>query len=306
MADHNPQSGMRKAKPRFRFAPSPNGRLHLGHAYSALFTEQAARDAGGELLLRIEDIDQTRTKPEFIEGILEDMDWLGIRFSDEVRYQSNHFSDYQRALDRLDKMGLLYPCPASRKDIEIEITGKQEDREWPRDPDGALLYPGIWRDRTSSEYEKLRNSGQPVTIRLHIAKAIGEIERLGALPLSFREDGIGPNGESGRVILDPAIWGDVVLARKETPTSYHLSVVADDADQGITHITRGQDLFYATIIHRLLQVLLELPEPIYCHHRLIRADDTRKLSKNVGDTSLDFLRKAGVSAEEIRCDLGFS
>ncbi len=294
-----------KAKARFRFAPSPNGRLHLGHAYSALFTEQAARDANGDLLLRIEDIDQTRTRPEYIDGILEDMDWLGIRFTPDVRRQSNHFDDYQNALEHLEELGLLYPCPATRRQIETHITGKTGSTEWPRDPDGAPLYPGIWRDRGADEYAKLRDGGQPAAIRLHMTKALAELDRRGALPLSFREDGVGPGGETGRVGIDPAIWGDVVLARKETPTSYHLSVVVDDADQGITHVTRGQDLFYATIIHRLLQVLLDLPEPVYRHHRLIRTDGARKLSKSANDVSLESLRKSGTNAAEIRHDLGF-
>jgi glutamyl-Q tRNA(Asp) synthetase len=295
-----------KAKARFRFAPSPNGRLHLGHAYSALFAEQAARDAGGDLLLRIEDIDKTRTRPEFVDGILEDMDWLGIRFANDVRRQSNHFSDYRDALARLETLGLLYPCPATRKDIEADIATRPNSADWPRDPDGALLYPGIWRDRDPDEYEKLRGSSQPVAIRLHMTKALAELDRRGALPLSFCEDGSGPGGETGQVVLDPAIWGDVVLARKDTPTSYHLSVVVDDADQGISHVTRGEDLFYATIIHRLLQVLLDLPEPAYRHHRLIRAKDTRKLSKSAGDTSLESLRNSGVSASTIRRNLGLS
>ncbi len=295
-----------KSKARFRFAPSPNGRLHLGHAYSALFTEQAARDAGGALLLRIEDIDQTRTRPEFIDGILDDIDWLGIRFGMNVRRQSDHFGDYGDALARLEQLGLLYPCPATRGEIEADIVAKSGGTVWPRDPDGAPLYPGIWRDRDAGEYEKLRNGGQPVAIRLHMTKALAELNSRNALPLSFHEAGAGPDKETGRVSLDPAIWGDVVLARKETPTSYHLSVIVDDADQGITHVTRGQDLFYATVIHRLLQVLLDLPEPAYRHHRLICADDTRKLSKSAGDSSLKSLRESGVSAAKIRRDLGFS
>ena len=309
MADLIPQSGTRKAKPRFRFAPSPNGRLHLGHAYSALFAEQAALKAGGELLLRIEDIDQTRTKPEFVDGILEDMDWLGIRFAPNLRRQSDHFSDYRSALDRLDKMGLLYPCPATRREIEADIAGRvaggKVDGEWPRDPDGAQLYPGTWRDRNPGEYEKLHDSKKPVALRLHMARTIAEFERRNILPISFKEEGTGPSGETGQVSLDPAIWGDVVLARKETPTSYHLSVVVDDADQGITHITRGHDLFYATAIHRLLQILLDLPKPVYCHHHLIRANDTRKLSKSASDTSLASLRNAGIGSREIRRALGF-
>ncbi len=295
-----------KAKARFRFAPSPNGRLHLGHAYSALFAERAARDAGGDLLLRIEDIDQTRTRPEFVDGILEDMDWLGIRFAGGGRRQSDHFGDYGDALARLEAMGLLYPCPATRKQIEADIAARPNSADWPRDPDGAPLYPGTWRDRDPGEYTALRGSGQPVATRLDMAKALAELDRCGAPPLSFCETGVGPGGETGRVVLDPAIWGDVVLARKDTPASYHLSVVADDADQGITHVTRGQDLFYATIIHRLLQVLLKLAEPTYCHHQLIRAGDTRKLSKSAGDTSLESLRNSGVNAATIRHNLGFS
>ena len=305
MTDHNPQSNIRKAKPRFRFAPSPNGLLHLGHAYSALFTEQAAQQADGELLLRIEDIDPSRTRPEFIDGILQDMEWLGIKFAPEIRKQSDHFSDYADALQKLDQMGLLYPCTATRKQIETEIANGKDSQNWPSDPDGAQLYPGIWRGHSRCDYEKLRAGNQPFAARLHMTNALTELERRNALPLSAHEDGTGPDGETGRVILKPKIWGDVILARKETPTSYHLSVVVDDANQGITHVTRGQDLFYATAIHRLLQVLLDLPEPNYCHHRLVRANDARKLSKSSGDTSLDYLRNTGVSAEEIRHSLGF-
>ncbi|MBL4758927.1 MAG: tRNA glutamyl-Q(34) synthetase GluQRS [Rhizobiales bacterium] len=305
MANHNPQNPGDKASLRFRFAPSPNGWLHLGHAYSALFTQRAARAAGAELLLRIEDIDQTRSRPEFSNGIREDMDWLGIHFAPDVRIQSNHFADYEKALDQLADLGILYTCAATRKQIDAEISTRKNPDNWPRDPDGSPLYPGIWRDRSDDNYARLMKSGVPVAIRLDMTKAVALLKTRNAFPLTFEEQGIGPDGQTGQVQLDPQIWGDVVLARKDTPTSYHLSVVVDDADQGITHITRGQDLFFATAIHRLLQILLDFPEPVYCHHRLIRAGDDRKLSKSAMDASLKSLRQSGTSADEVRHMLGF-
>ncbi len=305
MANHNPQNPGDKATFRFRFAPSPNGWLHLGHAYSALFTERAARAAGAELLLRIEDIDQTRSRQEYYDGIREDMNWLGINFAPNIRFQSNHFADYKKALDQLAGLGILYPCAATRKDIDAEISRKATPDTWPRDPDGGPLYPGIWRDRSDADYARLTESGVPLAIRLDMAKAVALYKNRNTFPLTFEEQGTGPDGQSGKIQPDPQIWGDVVLVRKDTPTSYHLSVVVDDADQGITHITRGQDLFHATAIHRLLQILLELPEPVYCHHRLIRAGDDRKLSKSAMDASLKSLRQSGTSAEEVRHMLGF-
>lgn len=302
MTNSNHQSPEDKAIPRFRFAPSPNGRLHLGHAYSALYCERAAMNAGGELLLRIEDIDTGRTRPEFVDGILEDMDWLGIAFQPEIRRQSDHFADYQKHLRTLDRMGLVYPCAATRSEISAAIAGRDG---WLRDPDGSPLYPGLWRNKSKAERDALLSSGEPVAWRLDMAKAIAKLGDWSGKPLTFIETGTGPDNETGDVETRPEIWGDVVLARKDTPTSYHLSVVADDADQNITHVTRGQDLFYATSIHRLLQELLNLPAPKYDHHKLIRDEDQRKLSKSAGDTSLETLRKSGATAADIRKSLRF-
>jgi glutamyl-Q tRNA(Asp) synthetase len=281
-------------RPVFRFAPSPNGELHLGHAYSALFTRAAARAAGGRFLLRIEDIDLTRRRPEFEARIYEDLRWLGVRWEQPVRRQSEHFADYQSAMDKLDAMGVLYPCFASRKQIAEAARGAGAAF----DPDGAPLYPGLFRDAPQAETERRKAAGEPCAIRLDVRKAmLAAGEKLGGAPLAFRE--IGDGGGETIHMAEPGRWGDVVLARKETPASYHLAVVVDDALQGVTCVTRGQDLFAATDMHRLLQVLLDLPEPTYRHHRLVVGEDGRKLSKSRKDTSLRSLRAAGRTPEEI-------
>lgn len=273
-------------QPVFRFAPSPNGELHLGHAYSALFTERAARAAGGLFLLRIEDIDWTRCRPEFAAGIFEDLAWLGLNWPEPVRFQSRHLDDYAAALGRLRGEGLLYPCFCSRKDI-ASTAG-------PFDPDGNVLYAGACRTLSASEVEERIATGAPFSLRLDMDKACRRASRL-----FFDEE------KQGKVEADPRRWGDVVLARKDIGTSYHLSVVVDDAIQGITHVTRGRDLFKATHIHRLLQALLGLPAPRYHHHRLITTSLGRKLAKSLSDPSLRMLRKSGLTAAEVRRQLGF-
>ncbi|MEM7428143.1 MAG: tRNA glutamyl-Q(34) synthetase GluQRS [Pseudomonadota bacterium] len=284
--------------PVFRFAPSPNGRLHLGHAYSALFTADAAAKAGGRFLLRLEDIDLPRCRAEFIDGILEDLDWLGLNWEEPVRKQSAHFDAYKRALGVLEDMGVLYPCYATRSEIRQAIEAKPGH---PRDPDGSPLYPGLWRDEGPDPDED-----RPFALRINHALAIRlACEKLGKRP-TFEETGTGPQGQTGTLAVTPEIWGDVVLGRKDIGTSYHMAVVVDDALQGVTHVTRGQDLFAATHIHRVLQILLDLPEPIYRHHPLINDDAGRKLSKSAGDESLQALREAGISAARIREELGFS
>jgi len=283
-------------RPVFRFAPSPNGRLHLGHAYSALFTQAAARHAGGEMLLRIEDIDTVRSREELVDGILEDLDWLGLRYDGEVRRQSEHFDDYRAAAERLNALGVLYPCPATRAEIRNAI----DEENHPRDPDGSPIYPGLYRGKETS------GDNTDHAMRLNHVLAIQfAMHKYGRIA-TFTESLAGPQGETGLVQVRPELWGDVVIVRKDTPTSYNLSVVVDDALQGVTHVTRGQDLFYATHVHRVLQVLLELPEPVYCHHKLINDDTGRKLSKSAGDRSLKSLREAGISAEQVREELGFS
>lgn len=284
------------ARPVFRFAPSPNGLLHLGHAFSALTTARAARDAGGRFLLRIEDIDLARTREAYIAAILDDLAWLGLSWEEPVRRQSRHFADYRAALARLGELGLTYPCFASRGEIAAACAPDAA-----RDPDAALFYPGLWRGAAPEHVEEKQKEGVPFALRLDVAKALTVIMRRGE-KLAFTELWHEPTGQ---IAADPARWGDVVIARKDVPTSFHLAVTLDDAIQGVTHVTRGADLYQATHIHRLLQALLDLPVPLYGHHRLIRDEEGRKLSKSARDTSLRALREDGMSAAEIRRRLGF-
>ena len=271
-----------------RFAPSPTGFLHLGHVRSALVNRDCAARLGGHVLLRIEDIDPTRSRAEPVAAIEEDLAWLGFKWPEPVRLQSLHMRDYRAAAQRLLDMELLYPCFATRADIEAAADPAL------RDPDGAPLYPGMWRGRMALDVEAHRNTGAPFAMRLDMA---GALERIGGRSLTFREwDG----GERVDVIeARPERWGDLVLVRKEVPTSYHLSVVVDDALQGVTHVVRGRDLYAATDVHRLLQTLLDLPEPIYHHHALLLDASGRKLSKSAGDTSIRSLRAAGVMPEQV-------
>jgi glutamyl-Q tRNA(Asp) synthetase len=287
--------------PVFRFAPSPNGYLHLGHALSALLNADMARAAGGRLLLRIEDIDAARCRPEYEQAIYQDLAWLGIAWETPVRRQSDHFDDYRAALAQLERQGLVYPSFESRAEIARMVADRERRRAWPRDPDGAPLYPGDARSMPAAERARRIADGEPYALRLDMAAAVA---RAGAL--SWTETGSGPAGESGTVAADPRLWGDVVLARKETPTSYHLSVVVDDARQGVTQVVRGQDLFWSTGVHRLLQALLGLPTPGYHHHRLILDRDGRKLSKSTDATGLRALREAGIGAAEVRRRVGLA
>jgi len=284
-------------KPVFRFAPSPNGELHLGHARSALLNQRLARESGGRMLLRIEDIDLTRCTPEFEEGIYRDLDWLGVEWETPVRRQSEHFDDYRAALDRLKAMGLVYPSFMSRGEVRDHIAARSDAKSpWPRDPDGAPLYPGA--DRQLSRRERARRiaSRAPHAWRLDMGKVAMALKK----PMTWQEDGRGPLGETGTVPARPGIWGDVIVARSDIAASYHLAVTVDDALQDVTHIVRGQDLFHATAVHRLLQELLGLPAPAYRHHALIAGPDGRKLSKSLGDTGIRALRETGHSAEEVR------
>ncbi|MGY4629231.1 tRNA glutamyl-Q(34) synthetase GluQRS [Bradyrhizobium sp. USDA 4486] len=281
--------------PVFRFAPSPNGLLHLGHAYSALLNFDRAREAGGRLLLRIEDIDATRCRPEFEAAIYEDLAWLGISWETPVRRQSEHLADYRAALDKLTALGLVYPAFESRGEIAKLVAEREADGPWPRDPDGAPLYPRDAKSLPADERVWLIASGTPYALRLDMAAACRH-----ASGLSWNELGEGPGGERGTVPARPETWGDVILARKETPTSYHLSVVVDDALQGVSEVVRGRDLFHATSVHRLLQLLLDLPEPAYRHHSLIRDAAGRKLSKSDRSTGLRELRAAGMTSAGIR------
>jgi glutamyl-Q tRNA(Asp) synthetase len=284
-------------QPVFRFAPSPNGELHLGHAFSALTDFALCRAAGGRFLLRIEDIDPARCRPEFEAAIYVDLAWLGLTWEAPVRRQSEHMDDYAAALAALTRMGLVYPAFQSRS----AIAARAADPLWPRDPDGAPLYPGDDRNLPASEAEARIAAGAPYALRLKMAAAAAI-----AGPLHWIEEGAGPDGETGNVAARPERWGDVILARRETPTSYHLSVVVDDAGQGVTHVVRGCDLFHATAVHVLLQKLLGLPSPAYFHHRLITDPEGRKLAKSARDTSLRSLRESGLTPSDIRRLVGLS
>ncbi len=285
--------------PVFRFAPSPNGYLHLGHALSALLNAGMAAASGGRLLLRIEDIDTTRCRPEYEAAIDEDLAWLGLAWEKPVRRQSEHFDDYRAALGRLDAMGLVYPSFESRAEIAALVTARDSQASWPRDQDGAPLYPGTAKTMPPAERARLMVSRAPYALRLDMTAALA---RVGAL--TWLETGAGPAGETGAIAADPARWGDVILARKDTPTSYHLAVVVDDAAQGVTDVVRGQDLFHATSVHRLLQALLGLTAPRYHHHRLVRDADGHKLSKSTRATGLRELRAQGLTPTDIRRRLG--
>ena len=285
--------------PVFRFAPSPNGHLHLGHAYSALLNFDMARAASGRLLLRIEDIDATRCRPEYEAAIYEDLAWLGIEWDEPVRRQSEHLDEYRAALDRLAAMKLTFPSFESRAEIAHLVADRESHAREPRDPDGAPLYPGTARLMSEADRMARLATGAPYAIRLDITAA-----QDWAGPLRWIETGAGPGGESGEVAAEPAIWGDMILGRKDTPTSYHLSVVIDDALHGVTHVVRGQDLFWSTAVHRLLQSLLELPEPAYHHHRLILDEAGRKLAKSTHATGLRELRARGVTPADIRRQVG--
>ena len=279
------------APPVFRFAPSPNGELHLGHAYSALVDFALCREAGGRFLLRIEDIDPARCRPEYEAGIYRDLAWLGLAWEEPLRRQSEHMDAYRAALRRLTEMGLVYPSFMSR----AEIAAATRDPAWPRDPDGAPLYPGFDRNLDRREAERRIAAGAPHALRLRVAEAAAR-----AGPLAWSEMGEGQDGKADIVAADPSLWGDVVIARKEVPTSYHLAVVVDDAAQGVTHVVRGRDLFFATAVHVLLQKLLGLPSPAYHHHRLITDATGRKLAKSDRDTAIRALREAGATPDDVR------
>lgn len=294
---------MASSSPIFRFAPSPNGRLHLGHAYSALMNERLAARLQGEMLLRIEDIDLTRCRPEFEQGILEDLAWLGISFAPEVRRQSLHFDDYRQALGRLEAAGLVYPCFCSRQEIKDAVRQREATTgiPWPRDPDGAPLYPETCRALGEAEMRRRCEAGEPHVLRLAMDRALA---RMAGESLSYRR--FDETGAEHEIAVDPARWGDVVLARKDVPTSYHLSVVVDDALQGVSHVVRGRDLEAATDIHVLLQRLLGLPTPRYHFHQLLSDETGQKLAKSRMSRSLADLRADGMKPDAIRRQLGFT
>ena len=274
-----------------RFAPSPTGRLHLGHAHSALLGHRRAREAGGRFLLRIEDIDGTRCRPEFVEAIGEDLAWLGLDWDGEVRRQSQHMADYRGGLDRLQAARLLYPCFCTRAEIKAEI---ERSGAAPHGPDGPL-YPGTCRGLGDEERQVRSAAGRPYALRLDMAKACAD-----AGPLIWHDLRLGEREAR------PERFGDVVLGRKETPASYHLAVTLDDAVQGVTLVTRGEDLLASTDVHRLLQALFGLPTPAYEHHPLILDATGRRLAKREGAPTLAALRDQGRSPAEVRAMAGFA
>lgn len=272
-----------------RFAPSPTGYLHRGHAFSALFAERLARDARGRFVLRIEDIDQGRCRPEFTQAIFEDLAWLGLAWETPVRHQSRHMADYKAGRDRLSAMGVLYPCFCTRADIKREIAASGAAPH-----DGEPVYPGTCRALSPDEAAARIASGSGYALRLDVAKALALTG-----PLDWHDR------EAGTQRAAPERFGDVVLARKDIPASYHLCVALDDHAQGIDLVTRGRDLFDATHIHRLLQALLGLNVPDYRHHALLTGTDGERLAKRAGSPRLRDLRAAGADPAALVADLGF-
>jgi len=293
---------MPDTRPVFRFAPSPTGHLHLGHAYSALFTAAMAGRFGGRFLLRIEDTDRTRCRPDYEAAIYEDLGWLGLRWEEPVRRQSDHAADFTAAIESLRALGLVYPCFASRR--EIAEAADALGPEAPRDPDGGPLYPGLYRGAAPDAMAARIAAGEPHALRLDMAKALALATLKTGGPLTYlRFDG---RQRTETVVARPERWGDILLASRDRPASYHLAVVTDDALQGVTHVTRGADLLAATDVHRLLQTLLDLPAPLYCHHRLLLDPSGRKLAKTHRDKSLRSLRAEGVGPEALRRRFGFA
>ena len=278
-----------------RFAPSPTGRLHKGHAFSALTAGRAAKGAGGRFVLRIEDIDPTRCRPEFEAGIYEDLAWLGLDWETPVRRQSDHLADYAAVVEALDRRGLLYRCFRTRKEI-LDVIG-----DAPHGPAEAAR-PG---PHPAEEEARLLAEGRPFAWRLSLDRAKEALGGAAWDALSFIEEGSGPDGETGRVRARPETAGDVVLARKDAGTAYHLAVTHDDALQGISHVIRGQDLFEATHIQRLIQALMDWPAPVYRHHRLLAGPDGRRYAKRDRSVTLAELREGGLTPETLRAELGF-
>ncbi len=269
-----------------RFAPSPTGRLHLGHAAAALFAHRCAREDGGRFLLRLEDIDPVRCRPDYAAAILDDLAWLGVSWDGPVRTQSEHLPEYRAVLDTLDRRGLLYPCFCTRGDIARAASA-------PHGPEG-VLYPGTCRRLSALDRERRRAAGDLHALRLDTMRALAMTG-----PLSYSEAGV-------RRPCDPARFGDVVLARRDAPASYHLCVAHDDAAQGVTLVTRGEDLRDGTAIHRLLQSLMGWPEPAYRHHALLTDAAGRRLAKRDGAASLAALRATGTNPAQLRAQLAAS
>jgi glutamyl-Q tRNA(Asp) synthetase len=284
----------RSAEAITRFAPSPTGHLHLGHAYAALFAEREARRAGGRFLLRIEDIDRNRCRPEFEGAIVEDLTWIGLRWDGDVRRQSDHLDDYARALARLEAAGLVYPCFCTRREILAEVAAAAGAPHPPQGPDGPV-YPGTCRALDAPARAARIAAGAEFAIRLDAGCAAAQVG-----PLTWSDLDAGP------VAAQPELFGDVVLARKDVPTSYHLAVTVDDALQGVTLVTRGEDLRAATHVHRLLQALLGLEPPAYRFHRLVTDAAGRRLAKRDASATLRALRAGGHTPSQVRALAGWS
>jgi glutamyl-Q tRNA(Asp) synthetase len=282
-------------KPVFRFAPSPNGYLHLGHAYSALLNQQLALESGGRLLIRIEDIDPERSRPHFEAAMFDDLAWLGLTWEKPPRRQSEHLLEYRSALDDLTRRELAYPCFCSRTEIS-EACGLHSD--WPRDPDGSPHYPGTCRHLSPEERRSRVAAGEPFSLRLGMTRAMENVTEI--LTYSEYHEGL----ESIIVAADPTLWGDALIGRRDVSASYHLACVLDDHLQGVTDIVRGDDLEAATSLHRLLQALLDLRTPVYRHHRVVKDEQGRKLSKSRSAVSLQELRAQGATPASLRLRLG--
>ncbi len=275
-----------------RFAPSPTGYLHLGHAFAALVAAELARASGGRFLVRIEDTDRTRARPEYEAAIFEDLAWLGLQWEEPVRRQSEHFGAYASALDVVKGLGCAYPCFCTRKEIEAEFAASVNA---PHGPDGPV-YPGTCRALPATERAQRLARGDNHAWRLDVAAALARLD----VPLTFEELGRGPAAERGTIAVTADLFGDIVLARKDAPASYHLAVVVDDALQGVTLVTRGNDLFAAAHVQRLLQALLKLPVPQYSHHRLILDASGKRLAKRDQATTLKHLRADGWTPARVR------
>ena len=286
--------------PVLRFAPSPNGRLHLGHAYSALLNERVARQLGGVWLLRIEDIDVVRATPDNVAAIGEDLAWLGLDWPRPVRRQTDHMAAYQAAAARLREKHLIYPCFCSRGDIAAAVAARESTSAsgWPCDPDGSPLYPGRCRLQPAADAAARIAAGEPHAWRLDMMAALARTP-------TIRWRRFDPDGRERDVVAEPARWGDVVVVRKDVPTSYHLSVVLDDVAQAITHVVRGLDLEAATDVQALLAACLGLTLPCYHHHAVLTDDIGRKLAKSRDSLSLGAMREAGITPAQIRVRLGF-
>jgi len=296
-------------QPVFRFAPSPNGYLHLGHAFSALINQQICNSINGKMLLRLENTDITRCRSYYEEAIVEDLTWIGFMWQGEIRRQSDHFDHYAGILDDLEHEGLAYPSFLSRRQINDMVRKKEEamGQSWPRDPDGAVHYPGNEYDLDAETRRQLRRQHPNFAVRLNIKQSQNWLARQMPGPLAWREMDCEITGNPApvrQIDCQPQQWGDLVLGRQDIPASYHLACVVDDGLQGVTHVVRGKDIYPATAIHRLLQDILGLPDPIYCHHDLIVDEEGNKFSKRHGQTGLRQLRQAGLQPTDIHRMIG--